>query len=36
MAYRGVGMVELRELVRRWQAGEGVRAKNQQLNDLVA
>jgi hypothetical protein len=26
MAYRGLGMVELRELVRRWQAGEGVRA----------
>jgi transposase len=26
MGYRELGMVELREIVRRWQAGEGVRA----------
>jgi len=26
MAYRELGMVELREIVRRWQGGEGVRA----------
>ena len=26
MGYRELGMVELREIVRRWQAGEGIRA----------
>jgi hypothetical protein len=26
MGYRELGMVELREIVRRWQAGEGLRA----------
>ena len=26
MAYRELGMVELREIVRRWQGGDGVRA----------